>query len=76
METNKTIIREYNIKGEIPFNKSENWYENIFSFAEYVYYSVIDYYHNTIRYIKNLILFSKPLKRYYPFDSRSSIRIC
>lgn len=74
------IIKEYDVKGANPMSiafsqKERNFWKRISLWFSTKWYFVEMWYHTKKRYFKNIILFNKIAKNYYPWDYQSQIEL-
>ena len=77
---NKKIVKEYDVKGSNPFStvlaqREHTFLENISLWFSRKWYNIKDKYYAVKLYFKNLLLFNKVAKNYYPWDYQSQVNL-
>ena len=76
----KGIVKEYDVKGANPMStvfttqrKRRSFWKRVSQWFSRKLYAVKLWYHTKRLYLKNLVLFNKMAKNYYPWDYRSQV---
>lgn len=75
---NSKVVKEYDVKGANPFStvfsqRERSFWKRVSLWFSRKWYAAKLWYHTKRRYLKNLVLFNKMAKNYYPWDYRSQV---